>query len=608
VSLSSYVPALRRPVRAPSGGDANPTPDGQSRPRAPRAVAAHPRVSPSATADEEQQAARRAEGSSLLCEDGATRRRMLDMERHIYPARVALFAVLTCTLVALGPWVGWWPLAPLAVAAAGFQLADHRMPRSARPEYWIMGAWAFSQVMIGLAIVFTGGPDSLFLAWLAIPAATLAARFSTRGVVAGAAWTVLVLAVVTVGVHWPAVARAPQRLLVPLSLLAGVTLLSSALMRSDVQHRAAASVDTLTGLFNRQALAARATELLEQARVAAMPFALVIGDLDHFKPINDGHGHLVGDEVLREVAKTLRTTLRTFDYVFRYGGEEFVILLPGKHQEDAVATADRLRAAVSHARPAGIDVTISFGVGFTEDGRSELEDLINAADRALYCAKSDGRDCVRFSRAAEPLALGSPSRAVRTTGTPVADDSVDQATVAAGALEIARQTFLECRRVDLDEVARELGVSCAALTRCCGERDQLLGKAIGSLCVDLLRYVERRHREQSAALDLVAVHRDFMKLLVKSRPLPAFLQREPRTALRALTSSCGHVHPAIVRALEELLREQQAAGTLPPRAADLHNLADAVVRISEGFLYNDTILATEPQVERAAQVVALLLT
>jgi diguanylate cyclase (GGDEF)-like protein len=200
--------------------------------------------------------------------------------------------------------------------------------------------------------VLTGGARSLFLPWLAIPAATLSARFNTRGVVAGVVWTAGIMIVVTLGVDPAAIERNPERLLVPLTLLAGVTLLSTALMHSDVKHRAAAAVDPLTGLFNRQALTLRAAELVEQARVTQTPLAVIIGDLDHFKNVNDRQGHLVGDDVLREVSNILRTTLRTFDYIYRYGGEEFVVLLPGNEQADAVATAERLRVAVAGAKPA----------------------------------------------------------------------------------------------------------------------------------------------------------------------------------------------------------------------------------------------------------------
>ena len=157
-----------------------------------------------------------------------------------------------------------------------------------------MAAWAFAQLMIGMSVVLTGGPRSLFLPWLAIPAVTLSARFNTRGVVAGVLWTAAIMIAVTVGVNPTVIADSPQRLLVPLTLLTGVAMLSTALMRSDVKHRAAAAVDPLTGLFNRQALTLRAAELIEQSHVIQTPMGLMIGDLDHFKKVNDRHGHLVG--------------------------------------------------------------------------------------------------------------------------------------------------------------------------------------------------------------------------------------------------------------------------------------------------------------------------
>jgi diguanylate cyclase (GGDEF)-like protein len=335
-----------------------------------------------------------ASGPSWLCEDEATRRRMLDMEHHLRPARAALFAVLATTLVVLGPSIGWWPLAPFGAAAIGFSLADKVAPRSRRPEYCFIVAWAFSQMMIGISVVFTGGPRSIFLPWLAIPAATLSARFNARGVVAGVVWTAATMIAVTVGVNPTVIAHTPQRLLVPLTLLAGVTILSSALMRSDVKHRAAAAIDPLTGLFNRQALTLRAAELVEQARVTETPVAVMIGDLDHFKDVNDLHGHMVGDQVLREVANTLRTTLRTFDYIYRYGGEEFVILLPGSERADALATAERLRVAVAGSQPAGLRTTMSIGISVSDGDSASLDDLLIAADRALYGAKADGRNRV----------------------------------------------------------------------------------------------------------------------------------------------------------------------------------------------------------------------
>jgi diguanylate cyclase (GGDEF)-like protein len=390
-------------------------------------------------------------------------------------------------------------------------------------------------------------------------------------------------------------------------LLAGVTLLTTALMRSDVKHRAASVIDPLTGLFNRQALTFRAAELIEQARVTETPIAVLIGDLDHFKRVNDRHGHLVGDDVLREVANTLRTTLRTFDYIYRYGGEEFVILLPGNEQADAVASAERLRVAVAGSQPAGLDMTMSFGVGVSNGHDAALDDLLIAADRALYCAKADGRDCVRFGDAQGAIPLQSPEASVAAHAARRDGDEVDATTTApASAFAAAQRMFLKGQRVDMQALADELGVSSETLYGWCGQREQLLGEILSSRSEELLLRAKADHVEHSGAGRILAIYRQYLGALVNARPLQVFLRQETHVALQILTSSKGYVQPRSVQMLDELLREEQDAGAFAPQT-DLLSLAYAIVRLSEGFLYNDTIVATEPQVERVTRIIALLL-
>ncbi|MFL5825022.1 MAG: diguanylate cyclase [Thermoleophilaceae bacterium] len=331
---------------------------------------------------------------SWLCADDFARRRLIDMERHVKPARSGVFALLAISLMVLSPWVGWWPLGPLAGAVIVFLLADQMMVRSERPEYWIAGAWAFCQLMIGAAVVIQGGAGSSFFPWLAIPVATLSARFTARGIVAGVAWTAAIAVGVAFSRHPHAVIDNPQILVVPLSVVVGIAVLTTALMRSDVLHRAEAALDPLTGLFNRHALHRRAVELVEQAHLTDAPIAVLVGDLDHFKKVNDEHGHLVGDNVLRDVAYILRTALRSFDLVYRYGGEEFVVLLPGASQGDAVVIAERMRAAVAEAHPGGLDISISFGVCAARGLALDFERLFHSADELLYRAKLEGRNRV----------------------------------------------------------------------------------------------------------------------------------------------------------------------------------------------------------------------
>jgi diguanylate cyclase (GGDEF)-like protein len=117
--------------------------------------------------------------------------------------------------------------------------------------------------------------------------------------------------------------------MVPLTLVLCVAVYVSPLVASDVRHRADSTLDQLTGLLNRRALEPRFAEIAEQAALTDLPVSVVLADLDHFKSINDEHGHGVGDAVLRDVAYAMRRTLRTFELLYRLGGEEFALLLPG---------------------------------------------------------------------------------------------------------------------------------------------------------------------------------------------------------------------------------------------------------------------------------------
>jgi two-component system cell cycle response regulator len=158
--------------------------------------------------------------------------------------------------------------------------------------------------------------------------------------------------------------------------------------------RADARVDALTGIANRRAMNEELGVLRRRAARYEHELAVVLLDLDHFKAYNDNAGHLAGDELLRVVAATLKNSLRGSDTIYRYGGEEFLALLPAQDAHTATIAAERLRAAVSRlgvAHPAGGLVTISGGVAALSAGES-AQRLLARADRALYEAKLAGRD------------------------------------------------------------------------------------------------------------------------------------------------------------------------------------------------------------------------
>src|ERR1700677_3810489 len=335
--------------------------------------------------------------ASWLIGDEVGRPRVLRMDRLVAPVRQKSFVVIAAALLICGPWLGWWTIVPLAVAGIVFRLADGALEHVTHTEYLLLAAWTVSQLLIAASVALTGGPNSPAMAWFAIPIVTLSARFPVRGVVPGVGVTVALLIAVAFGVNADAVIAHPPLLIMPLALTIAVAILSTALMHSDVRHRSEALIDQLTGMLNRHALSDRAVELAHQSERTGQPVGLIVGDLDHFKDINDSHGHATGDAVLRDVAYLLREQLRAFDLAYRTGGEEFLVLLPGADREQATIMAERLREGVA-AYPVGggLRVTMSFGVSASaRDSVFDYETVSAEADAALYEAKHGGRDGVR---------------------------------------------------------------------------------------------------------------------------------------------------------------------------------------------------------------------
>ncbi len=182
-------------------------------------------------------------------------------------------------------------------------------------------------------------------------------------------------------------------LLVLVSAIAGMReQLHRALARAEVLGTQA-TTDPVTGLANRWAGEEALAREHARARRHARPLTVALMDLDHFKQVNDRHGHAVGDQVLAVVAEVLRDVLREADHLARWGGEEFLLVLPDTHAEEAVALAERCRAALVAARPAGLTLTASFGVAELAPSESR-EGLLARADTSLYSAKEAGRDQV----------------------------------------------------------------------------------------------------------------------------------------------------------------------------------------------------------------------
>ncbi len=336
------------------------------------------------------------ETESWLLPAQTDRERMLDMDQRLQRPRQLAFGVLGVALLVLGPWIGWWTIAPLAIAALLFLAADRLIAVSDRPEFGILAAWLAAQAIIGVSVLVAWDENTPVMSWFAIPIVTLSARFSLRGVVIGVALTLAMMLAIAFGSHPGEVADHPPILVMPIAVVLCVAVLSTALMRSDQEHRDEAIIDPLTSMLNRKSLEPRAAEIAAQAQVSGAPVGVVIVDIDHFKHVNDTLGHATGDAVLRDVAYTIRKGLRAFELAYRLGGEEFLLLLPGANPPMTAGIAERIRSHVAAAHyPDGCKVTVSCGFSATAPGeRFEFAEQYERADRYLYDAKRNGRNRV----------------------------------------------------------------------------------------------------------------------------------------------------------------------------------------------------------------------
>jgi two-component system cell cycle response regulator len=171
--------------------------------------------------------------------------------------------------------------------------------------------------------------------------------------------------------------------------------------------KAQVNIDSLTGLFNARHLRFVLEQELERTQRTRQPTAFIMLDVDHFKQVNDQHGHLIGDHVLQHLASLVRLAVRKIDIPCRYGGEEFAVILPSTSLIEAIQVAERIRQKIAQSEftegDTHLSISVSAGVDiFTQKSQGDIDSIIARADEQLYLAKSKGRNCV--SHNAEYLA------------------------------------------------------------------------------------------------------------------------------------------------------------------------------------------------------------
>ncbi len=342
----------------------------------------------------QREAASDAREGTWLVRDGIARAHLVDIVLRTRKFNAATSALVTVAIVSMVPWLGWELLVPVVLSGLLVDLATRAVTTRPRPEYaFLLG---FMAMQVGAACaVLVAGPDVFFaLPIFAIAMFGFSASLPGRGTVVLVLWAAALMAASTLTVGASEISANPVILVLPIALGVSMAIVGSAMGARVAELRVAAVSDGLTGALNRVALEARIAELTHRP-VGREAVAVIVADLDRFKAINDANGHEAGDRVLAEVAQRMRGELRAFDAMYRIGGEEFVILLPGTGADVAVAVAERIRVAVARSTAAGVDVTVSLGVAGSASGTQfDYDATFALADAALLAAKREGRNRV----------------------------------------------------------------------------------------------------------------------------------------------------------------------------------------------------------------------
>ncbi len=337
-------------------------------------------------------------GANRLAPVVVSRQRVIERADRSDRTVLAAGGLVASILIATAITVSAWALLPLAALGIGIALGPPAIRHGAHPESAELLMSLGVTIAMAVAAGFSGGTSSPIVFLFATGVVMNAVRAGPRPVALCSLVTMVVFLAVSLLNNASAVTSNVLPMLSIFVMQTTVTIASIALANAEISHRRASIVDPLTGLLNRHGLPDRFEELRQQALVSTAPITLVLFDLDHFKRINDLHGHDAGDRLLREVADVIRRTLRRFELVYRVGGEEFLLLLPGLVKQEGQNVAEELRQAIGGLVVGdGIATTASFGVSGAVGREIDFERLYRRADQALYQAKHHGRDRVSVS-------------------------------------------------------------------------------------------------------------------------------------------------------------------------------------------------------------------
>jgi diguanylate cyclase (GGDEF)-like protein len=333
---------------------------------------------------------------SWLCRDELEHQRFVDMHARLLPVNAKILLLLVIAILpALFVGRDIDAVTPAVLGILFFAVMQRLATRLPNPEVVAFIALLGATTMIVITAYLYEATASPAMAVVAWPVAGIAGRYPRRVLAVGTAYTCSIGVVAMLLGNPGILATEPVWVTTFVFAIIASASVGAVLRDSDIDNRGAAILDPLTGMLNRHALNSRVPEIEEQSRLTGRPVGVIVADLDHFKSVNDNHGHTKGDAVLRDVAYVLRRELRAYDLAYRMGGEEFAVLLPGATVMETQTMAERLRAAVAAEPIQGLDIHISVGAACTDPGAEfTWKELFECADAALYEAKRGGRNRV----------------------------------------------------------------------------------------------------------------------------------------------------------------------------------------------------------------------